>query len=53
MIFLTNISRNKCNTSFRVLLPKKTISDIIFMIPSSSRSKRQFQGQMSKKKNSN
>ena len=32
MIFLTNISRNKCIASFCVLLTGKFISGIIFMI---------------------
>ena len=32
MIFLTNISLNKCNTFFPVLLLEKIISGIIFMI---------------------
>ena len=32
MIFLTNISRNKCIASFCVLLTGKSFSGIIFMI---------------------
>ena len=32
MIFLTDVSRNKCNTSFRVFLAGKSISSIIFKI---------------------